>query len=375
MLLADPLPRAQGAPGRHDRGHRRRRAVATRRSAAPEDLDALVEMNAGLDGRPDIALRLGLGRVATSTGSTAGSRQRRVADRQLRAADRRDRLGGRRRRRARTLADMRALLREAMEEGAFGSRPGSTTRPAPTPRPTSWQQLTARRHARRLLPHPRALRARRPLPGPVPRGDRDRPARRGAGPHHPLLSPPTFPGGPEPMLGAHRRRPRRGPGRHLRHLSIRVGDHPAPDPDAALGPGRWPEAAKERLADQAVRDRLRRELAERGALYAGRAAWADVRLGAFTRPEHCAGRAARSAIMVRDRDTTRRHALRPAARGEPPRQPGHARPVDRDAAPLRPAPGRDGRHRFDLRRREAVARGPTARSRGSSASSSATRRS
>jgi N-acyl-D-amino-acid deacylase len=34
-----------------------------------------------------------------------------------------------------------------------------------------------------------------------------------------------------------------------------------------------------------VRNRIRRELAERGVQYAGRRAWDDVRLGAFTRPE------------------------------------------------------------------------------------------
>ena len=44
-----------------------------------------------------------------------------------------------------------------------------------------------------------------------------------------------------------------------------------------------PVATKERLADASVRERIRRELAERGTLYAGRDAWHDVRLGAFTR--------------------------------------------------------------------------------------------
>ena len=34
-----------------------------------------------------------------------------------------------------------------------------------------------------------------------------------------------------------------------------------------------------------VRNRIRRELAERGVQYAGRRAWDDVRLGAFTRPD------------------------------------------------------------------------------------------
>jgi N-acyl-D-aspartate/D-glutamate deacylase len=42
---------------------------------------------------------------------------------------------------------------------------------------------------------------------------------------------------------------------------------------------------KERLAEPSVREEIRRDLAERGVLYAGKGAWDDVRLGAFTRPE------------------------------------------------------------------------------------------
>jgi N-acyl-D-amino-acid deacylase len=47
-----------------------------------------------------------------------------------------------------------------------------------------------------------------------------------------------------------------------------------------------PAALKERLADRRVRDRMRRELAERGAAYASGEGWADVRLGGFTDPEN-----------------------------------------------------------------------------------------
>ena len=95
----------------------------------------------------------------------------------------------------RALADMRAMLREAMEEGAFGISSGLDYPPGSYASTDELAALTARGGAaRRLLPHPRPLSARRPLPGSVPRGDRDRPARRGAGPHHPLLSPPDAPG-------------------------------------------------------------------------------------------------------------------------------------------------------------------------------------
>jgi N-acyl-D-amino-acid deacylase len=49
----------------------------------------------------------------------------------------------------------------------------------------------------------------------------------------------------------------------------------------AGGPG----PLKERLADATARDRVRAELTARGAAYASAAGWSDVRLGAFRRPE------------------------------------------------------------------------------------------
>lgn len=53
-----------------------------------------------------------------------------------------------------------------------------------------------------------------------------------------------------------------------------------------------PKATRERLADPAVRARIRDELQARGVLYAGAGGIADIRLGAFRRPEnlHCEGR-------------------------------------------------------------------------------------
>ena len=50
----------------------------------------------------------------------------------------------------------------------------------------------------------------------------------------------------------------------------------------AGGPG----PLKERLAERPARDRLRAEIAARGAAYTGTAGWADLRLGAFSRPEN-----------------------------------------------------------------------------------------
>jgi N-acyl-D-amino-acid deacylase len=47
-----------------------------------------------------------------------------------------------------------------------------------------------------------------------------------------------------------------------------------------------PRRTKERLADGTTRDRIRRELAERGVLFAGAGGLRDVRLGYFARPEN-----------------------------------------------------------------------------------------
>ena len=50
----------------------------------------------------------------------------------------------------------------------------------------------------------------------------------------------------------------------------------------AGGPG----PLKGRLADRSARDRLRAEMAARGAAYTGKAGWADLRLGAFRHPDN-----------------------------------------------------------------------------------------
>jgi N-acyl-D-amino-acid deacylase len=51
-------------------------------------------------------------------------------------------------------------------------------------------------------------------------------------------------------------------------------------------PAQGPMALPERLADAAVRERLRAELRERGAAYTSPAGWADVRLGYFAQPQN-----------------------------------------------------------------------------------------
>ena len=143
------------------------------------------------------------------------------------------------------------------------------------------------RPPRRLLPHPRPLPARRPLPRPVPRGDRDRPAGRARPPTSPTST--TARRTPAARSRCSRwsttRAPKGSTSRSTRtrpsgrrpgcSSSCRSGSRPA-DP----GP------LKERLADRAARDRVRAEFTARGASYASAAGWADVRLGAFRRPEN-----------------------------------------------------------------------------------------
>ncbi|MDP9243670.1 MAG: amidohydrolase family protein, partial [Chloroflexota bacterium] len=96
----------------------------------------------------------------------------------------------------------------------------------------------------------------------------------------------TFPGGPEPMLALVDDARAEG-------LDVTFDSYPyewastrllimIPPWMQAGGPG----PTKERLADPGARQRIRRELGERGVLFAGKGAWHDVRLGYFTRPEH-----------------------------------------------------------------------------------------
>ncbi len=227
----------------------------------------------------------------------------------------------------------------------------------------------------RVLPHPRPLSARRSLPRSVPRGDRDRPAGRRARPHHPLLPPRHPPGRPEPMLALVDDARSDG-------LDVTFDTYPSewastrlliqlPQWIQAGGPG----PLKARLADRTARDRVRAEFDR---------AWGVVR-----ERRRLGGRPARGLPASRepalgepigggrhggDRPRRARRHLRPAARGGPGRQPGDQRSVGGDPAAVRRPPGRDGRHGQHVLRRQAGARGRTARSPGSWASSSGTRR-
>jgi N-acyl-D-amino-acid deacylase len=111
--------------------------------------------------------------------------------------------------------------------------------------------------------------------------------RRGDGPAHitHFYHRQTFPDGPGPMLALVDEARAEG-------LDVTFDTYPYEwastrllimiPPWAQAG---GPDSTRDRLADPSVRDRIRRELAERGILFAGRRAWDDVRLGAFTAPE------------------------------------------------------------------------------------------
>ncbi len=252
-----------------------------------EDLEALVEMNAGLDGspeglshdwstveqyldrldglRPSLNLALLVGNSALRIGAIGW-----------------DEVPATRAQ----LADMRSMLREAMEQGAIGVSSGLDYPPGAYADTDELAELTAEaaRHGGFYHTHVR-----------YPLGDRYldpfREAieigRRGEGPVHitHFYHRQTFPGGPEPMLAL-------------------VDDARSDGMDVTFDtyPSEWastrllimippwaqaggPMPTKGRLSDTGVRNRIRRELADRGVLFAGKRAWDDVRLGAFRSPD------------------------------------------------------------------------------------------
>ena len=258
----------------------------------PERLAELVEMNAGLDGRPRIdydwdsvssyldRFDAGIGvNVALLVGNSA-----------LRLNttgwDERDPTSG-------ELASMRAMLREAMEAGAYGLSSGLDYPPgayASTGELADLSSVAAKlggfyhSHVRYAL----GDRFLDPFREAIDIG------RRGSSPSHitHFYHRATFPGTPAQMLQL-------------------VDDARAEGLDVTFDayPYEWastrllitippwvqaggPAATRQRLADPAVRAKIREELQARGVLYAGAGGIADIRLGAFRRPEnlHCEGR-------------------------------------------------------------------------------------
>jgi len=255
---------------------------------SPETLAELVEMNAGLDGHPDIdfdwdSVEAYLDRFDRGMGLNVaflvGNSALRLAttgwdDREPSPAD---------------VASMRSMLVEAMEEGAYGLSSGLDYPPgsyAPTEELASLAHEAARlggfyhTHVRYTL----GDRFLDPFREAIDIG------RRGESPAHitHFYHRATFSGPPEQMLALVDDARAEG-------LDVTFDAYPyewastrllitVPPWVQAGGPG----PTKERLADRGIRERIRAELRERGVLYAGAGGIADIRLGAFARPGNLA---------------------------------------------------------------------------------------
>ncbi len=234
-------PRAEGPPGRDDRGHRRRRQrVRPVPDARPTSTTSLI-LNGGLDGRPDgvaydwrtvadYLARYDRG-VAVNIAYLVGNSALRIAAvgwDEVEASPAQ-------------LADQRALLREGMEEGAFGLSTGLDYPPG---------RVRLDRRARRApgrggaklggfyhthVRYPLGDGFLDPFREAIEIGRRS-----GGGPVHitHFYHRATFPGSAGGHAPARRRRAGRGARRQLRPLPVRVGEHAAPDHAADLGPGR-----------------------------------------------------------------------------------------------------------------------------------------
>jgi N-acyl-D-amino-acid deacylase len=247
----------------------------------PERLAELVEMNAGLDGDPEIehdwtSVASYLDRFDRGIGVNVAML---VGNSALRLStsgwDERDPS-------AAELASMRAILREAMEEGAYGLSTGLDYPPgsyASTVELADLASVAAKlggfyhSHVRYTL----GDRFLDPFREAIDIG------RRGGSPAHitHFYHRATFPGTPDQMLELVDVARSEG-------LDVTFDAYPSewastrllitvPPWVQAGGPG----PTKARLADRAVRDRIRGELRERGVMYAGAGGIADIRLGAF----------------------------------------------------------------------------------------------
>ncbi len=250
-----------------------------------EDLQAFVELNGGLDGRPAIDLDWDsvasyLGRfdrrVAVNIGFLIGNSALRIC-----ALGWDDTPAG-----PAALARMRSMLAEGMAEGALGVSSGLDYPPGSYASTDELAALTAEaaRHGGLYHTHVR-----------YPLGDRFldpfREAieigRRGGGPVHitHFYHRASYPGPPERMLEL-------VDGARAEGLDVTFDTYPYEWASTRLliQLPQWvqaggPAALRARLADAGIRDRLRAELATGGAAPAS-AGWGDVRLGYLANPRN-----------------------------------------------------------------------------------------
>ncbi len=252
------------------------------------DLDDFLTLNAGLDGRPDgvsydwrtVADYLARfdRRVAVNIAYLVGNSALRIAavgwdDAEPTPAQ---------------MADQRALLREGMEDGAFGLSTGLDYPPGAYASTDELAELLA--EAARLggfyhthVRYPLGDGFLDPFREAIEIGRRS-----GGGPVHitHFYHRATFPGSAEDML-------RLVDDARTEGLDVSFDLYPSEWASTRLLIllPTWIQAGgvtrlKERLADRATRAKIRAELTARGRLFAGVAPWQDLRLGHFRRPEH-----------------------------------------------------------------------------------------
>ena len=252
--------------------------------AQSEDLEAFVHLNSGLDGRPPIAydwdtvatyLTRFDGQVSVNIAFLIGNSPLRIGaigweDEPATPA---------------TTNRMQAMLREGMEEGAFGVSSGLDYPPGSYATTEELADLAreAGRHGGIYHTHVRYSLGDRFLD---PFREAIEIGRRGEAPAHitHFYHRKTFPGSPDQMLDL-------------------VDDARAKGQDVTFDayPAEWastrlliliptwvqaggPIRTKERLSEQGTRDRIRRDLQERGVLFAGAGGLRDIRIGYLHRP-------------------------------------------------------------------------------------------
>jgi len=254
----------------------------------PDDLAAFTSMNAGLDGDPRPGVDLDWSSVASylerfdrgvglNVGVLVGNSALRLAA--IGWLDRPADDGA--------IKTMRSMLHDGMEEGAFGVSSGLDYPPGAY---ATTEELASLANEAASLggfyhSHVRYALGDRFLD---PFREAIEVGRRGQAPSHitHFYHRTTFPGTPEQMLALVDDARAEG-------LDVTFDAYPYEWASTRLlitvpiwvqegGPG----PTKERLADRAIRDRIRDELLARGVLYAGAGGIADIRLGAFTRSEN-----------------------------------------------------------------------------------------
>jgi N-acyl-D-amino-acid deacylase len=252
----------------------------------PADLAAFVELNGGLDGRPDIAFDWDT--VASYLGRFDGRSGVNVAFLVGNSALRIPTVGwDDHEADAPAVSRMRSMLREGMEEGAFGVSSGLDYPPGGFASTAELAELAneAAKLGGIYHTHVRYALGDRFLD---PFREAIEIGRLGGAPAHitHFYHRATFPGTPQQMLSLIDEARAGG-------LDVTFDAYPyewastrllitVPMWVQAGGPAR----VKERLADRATRETIRAELRERGVLYAGAGGLADIRLGYFARPEN-----------------------------------------------------------------------------------------